>query len=125
MKEALRASPDLLGPVDPIEADYFCSQKAPSVVIKAKEKKALASRFVLIGETDKSRMYKFQCPDSECENSHMYVDTPWLISSSNKFRCTSKYCKAKKQKNNHTIPASVMRQHLVDTTAIEQEECLK
>merc|ERR1712086_79242 len=92
-------------------------EKAPSV--KKESKKALASRFELIGETDKCRMYKFQCPDSECQNSHMYVDTPWLTSSSNKFRCTSKYCKAKKQKNNHTIPASVMRQHL--TSAAEQE----
>jgi len=117
VRGALRASPDLLRPVDLIEADVFCSQKAPSV--KKESKKALASRFELIGETDKCRMYKFQCPDSECQNSHMYVDTPWLTSSSNKFRCTSKYCKAKKQKNNHTIPASVMRQHL--TSAAEQE----
>ena len=39
VRGALRASPDLLRPVDLIEADVFCSQKAPYVVRNEKESK--------------------------------------------------------------------------------------
>jgi len=79
------------------------------------------SSFILVDETAKSRRYEFQCPDKECPNHAVTVVTPWLMSTSNKFRCTSMHCKAKKQKNNYTIPAHVMKFHLVDIAGREQE----
>jgi len=72
------------------------------------------STFSLVGESTTSRRYQFRCPDHECPHSKEVVTTPWLMSTSNKFRCPSAHCKAKKQKNNHTIPAHVMRIHLID-----------
>lgn len=82
------------------------------------------SNFTLVDETAKSRRYEFLCPDPECPNSGAPILTPWLMSTSNKFRCTSSPCKAKKQRNNHTIPAHVMRQHLIDVTLPpEVSEC--
>lgn len=74
------------------------------------------SNFTLVDETAKSRRYEFLCPDPECPNNGAPILTPWLVSTSNKFRCTSSPCKAKKQRNNHTIPAHVMRQHLINIT---------
>jgi len=79
------------------------------------------SSFVLVDETAKSRRYEFQCPDKECPNHSEPVVTPWLMSTSNKFRCTSMHCKAKKQKNNYTIPAHVMKFHLIDVGERAQE----
>lgn len=71
-----------------------------------------SNSFILIGETNASRRYTFQCPDPDCQNYQAQLETPWLVRSSNKFRCTSEHCKRKKQRNNHTIPAHVMRQHM-------------
>ena len=95
------------------------SSVAKIALQKKKSKKVLDSRFVLIEETERRRMYKFQCPDSMCPNSGMYVNTPWLTSSSNKFRCAYPHCKAKKQKNTHTIPACVMKIHLIGTNVAD------
>jgi len=74
----------------------------------------MKSTFSLVGESTTSRRYQFRCPDLECPHNADGVTTPWLMSTSNKFRCPSAHCKAKKQKNNHTIPAHVMRIHLID-----------
>lgn len=79
------------------------------------------TRFTLVDETAKFRRYEFRCPNLDCPNCDKSMLTPWLVSSSNKFRCTSAQCKTKKQKNNHTIPAHVMRQHLIDVGGREDQ----
>lgn len=104
--------PTSVSPVS--KADAQTTQKSPPKHDKDACKKR--SCFTLIGETVTNRRYTFQCPDEKCPNRDRLVDTPWLVASSNKFRCTSQHCRAKKQKNNHTIPAHVMREHLIDVT---------
>ena len=79
--------------------------------LKTKKMKSPAC-FILVGEIENYRRYKFKCPDPRCQNYAQYVDTPWLVRTSNKYRCPADNCRAKKQKNFHTIPAALMRQHL-------------
>ena len=72
-------------------------------------------RFKLVDEKSdhSNRRYRFKCPDLGCPNNQVSVLTPWLVSSSNKFRCPSTYCREKKQNNYpSTIPACVMKHHL-------------
>jgi len=78
--------------------------------------------FVLVDESENTRKYRFRCPIIECPNNQVPVVTPWLMKTSNKFRCTSTHCKARKQKNSHTIPAHVMRQHLKKEEEKAKEE---
>ena len=89
---------------------------------KQKQKQKPQSSFKLIGETEECRMYEFQCPDPECPHSCKPVNTPWLKSSSGKFRCTSQCCKAKKRSNSYTIPACVMREHILESEKVTAEE---
>lgn len=107
------------------EPDFAAKQSAsfakPTAIKRTSRRDHKPSNFTLLDETAKSRRYEFRCPDPDCPNHNEAVMTPWLMSTSNKFRCTSSYCKAKKQKNNHTIPAHVMRQHLIDVGGREEE----
>ena len=93
--------------------DTFCSYQAlPSADSKTAPKTCGSGMFILVCESPTRRRYKFKCPDLKCQNHLHYIVTPWLLKTSNKFRCPSEHCKTKKQRNTHTIPAALMRQHL-------------
>jgi len=94
---------------DILETD---SQSDEMVLQRIAEKGNQSSKFTLAGEAAGARRYQFRCPDAACPIHAEPILTPWLKSTSNKFRCISKHCKAKKQRNSHTILAHVMRQHI-------------